>query len=89
LFVLNSGFEDHEDQRNILAKYGTYNHFEPTKEVGAPPGLFHMPGDGALHMGMIQFERQRVTVEDMRGYAAAVRGDYGDTVSLYRRIEDG
>ena len=89
LLVLNSGFEDHEDQMNILAKYGTYHHFEPTKEVTPSPGLFHKPGDGTLHMGMIQFERQRVTVEDMRGYAAAARGDYGDTVSLYRRIEDG
>lgn len=88
LLVLNSGFEDHEDQMNILAKYGTYNHFEPTREVGSSPGLFQWPGDQTLHMGMIQFERQRVTVEDMRGYVAAARGDFGDTVTLYRRIED-
>lgn len=88
LLVLNSGFEDHEDLENILAKYGTYNHFEPTREVGTPPGFFHMPGVGGVHMGMTQYERQRVTVEDMQGYVAAVGGDRGNTVSLYRRIAD-
>lgn len=86
LLVLNSGVEDHEDQMNMLAKFGTYNHFEPMRGVDGPAGWFHLPGEGALHMGMTHFERQRVTVDDMQGYAIAVRGDKGDTVSLYRKI---
>lgn len=86
LLVLNSGVEDHEDQMNMLAKFGTYNHFEPMKGVDNPTGWFHLPGEGALHMGMMHFEKQRVTIDDMQGYAIAIRGDKGDTVSLYRRI---
>ncbi len=86
LLVLNSGVEDHEDQMNMLARFGTYDHFEPMRGVDAPAGLFHLPSEGALHMGMTHFEKQRVTVDDMQGYAIAVRGDKGDTVSLYRRI---
>lgn len=88
LLVLNSGSEDYQDQKTILAKYGTYRHFETTTEVGMSPGFFHRRGDRTVHTGMTQFERQRVTVEDMRGYAAAVRGDLGDTVSLYKGIAD-
>lgn len=86
LLVVNSGMEDHDDQQFLLKKYGTYDHFEPIKGAGAEPGLFHMPGAAAPHMGMIHFERQRVRVEDMQKYAIAVRGDRGDTVSLYRGI---
>ncbi len=86
LLVLNSGAEDHEGQMNMLAKFGTYNHFEPVKGVDSHAGWFQMPGDGALHMTMIHFEKQRVTVDDMQGYAIAIRGNKGDTVSLYRRI---
>lgn len=88
LVVLNSGIEDYEDQQNILAKYGTYIHYEPTKGVGGVPGLFQLPGTGAPHMGMIHMEKQRVTVEDMARYAIAVRGNQGDTVSLYRKIRN-
>lgn len=88
LLVLNSGAEDYQDQKTILAKYGTYRHFEATTEVGMSPGFFHRPGDRTVHTGMTQYERQRVTVEDMRGYVAAVGGDRGDTVSLYRGIAD-
>ena len=39
-------------------------------------------------MGMIHMEKQRVTVEDMARYAIAVRGNQGDTVSLYRKIRN-
>lgn len=88
LLVLNSGSEDYQDQKTILAKYGTYRHFEATTEVGMSPGFFRRPGDRTVHTGMTQFERQRVTVEDMRGYVAAVGGDRGDTVSLYKGIAD-
>lgn len=88
LLVLNSGSEDYQDQKTILAKYGTYRHFEATTEVGMSPGFFHRPGDRTVHTGMTLYERQRVTVEDMRGYVAAVGGDRGDTVSLYKGIAD-
>jgi hypothetical protein len=86
LVILNSGYADHEDQKKILAKYGTYTHFEPVKSVGGLPGPFHVPGAGAPHMGMSHMEKQRVTVEDMSKYSISVRGNRGDTVSLYRKI---
>lgn len=86
LSVLNSGAEDHESQMNMLAKFGTYNHFEPMKGVDSRSGWFQLPGGGPLHMTMMHFEKQRVTVDDMQGYVIAIRGDKGDTVSLYRRI---
>lgn len=88
LVIVNSGIEDHGDQEFLLGKYGNYNHFEPIKGAGAKPGWTQIPGTAAPHMGMIQYEKQRVTVDDMQKYVIAVRGNLGDTVSLYKGIAD-
>ena len=86
LIVLNSGQEDYTDQKKILEKYGTYMHFEPTIGIAGGPGIFHLPGNAARHINMVQHEKQRITVEDMNGYVVAARGNLGDTISMYRKI---
>lgn len=88
LVVLHSGAEDHTDQETILGKYGKYRHAEVVRGVGYGPGLFHAPGTAAPHAGMSYQEKQRVTVQDMKGFQIAVRGDRGDQVSLYRTCAD-
>lgn len=86
LAVLNSGAEDYADQKKVLEKFGQYMHYEQVVGVGGGMELFQLPGRGAPHVGMTHYERPRVMVEDLARYSIAVRGNNGDTVSLYRTI---
>ena len=64
----------------MLHRLGKYHHYEPT--VGVHTKLFRLPWQREVHHGMIQYERDRVTILEFRNYKVLAKG-HNDEIDLY------
>lgn len=90
LMVLVSGGEDQTELKEILDRFGTYEHYEPLIGVGGRPiAIDHPLEAGAKDIRMNkESNHPKVSPDDMSYFSVAAKGHLGDTVGLYRGIAE-
>lgn len=73
------------DLQRIFSAYGQYSHFEATRTVSTPPRIF-FSFKRSTSQGITPYSRERLMLEELRGYTAVLSGHRDAEIIATKRI---